>query len=69
MKSFRQWEAELPLQNDPKHMIGNPVFAIETNIMPLRKRIVEGRTQEALEILADIETSLARIKDFLAQLG
>lgn len=70
MKSYKQWaENEQPLQNDPKHMIGNPIFAIETNIAPLRKRIIEGRTQEALEVLESIETSLNQIKEFLVRLG
>jgi uncharacterized protein YcgL (UPF0745 family) len=48
-----------------KHMVGNPVFAIETNLEPLRKRIVNGNVEEALQILKEIEQSVNRIKDFL----
>jgi len=70
MKSFKQWsENELPLQNDTKHMIGNPIFAIETNIVSLRKRIIEGRTQEAIDVLSSIENSINHIKEYLAKLG
>jgi hypothetical protein len=46
-------------------MVGNPVFAIETNLEPLRKRIVNGNVEEALQILKEIEQSVNRIKDFL----
>jgi hypothetical protein len=70
MKSFNQWkENELPMQNDVKHMIGNPIFAIETNIGPLRKRILEGRTEEAIEVLNSIAQSIEQIKEFLVKLN
>ena len=45
-----------------EHEIGNPVFAIETNLSPLRKRIAENRVDEALQIVDEIEVSLERIK-------
>lgn len=56
------------LENDPKHIIGNAAFAIETNLAPLKKRIIEGRSQEALEIVQDIEVSIEKIKQFLANI-
>ena len=66
MKSFNQWkEAAVPLQNDVKHIVGNSVFAIETNLQPLKKRIVEGRKDEAIEIVNSIETSIQQIVQFL----
>lgn len=67
MKKFEKWlnENNLPLQNDIKHMIGNPVFAIETNLNPLRKRILNGKTDEAIEIVNEIEVALNKIKEFL----
>lgn len=69
MKDYRQWkENSIPLQNDPKHMIGNPLFAIETNLAPLRKRIVEKREAEALQILDEIQLSINKIKEFLSTL-
>lgn len=66
------------LENDMKHMIGNPVFAIETNLEPLRKRILEAKNAtnqifslkpciEALEIIDEIEVSLNKIKSFISE--
>ena len=69
MKNFTEYiEAGMPLQNDPEHIIGNPVFAIETNLISLRKRITSGRTEEALEIVDEIQVSIERIKSALTQL-
>ena len=49
------------------HKIGNPIFAIETGIKPLNKRILEGRPQEALEITGSIERSVDKAKAFVEQ--
>jgi phosphoglycerate-specific signal transduction histidine kinase len=51
--------------DDMQHNIGNPVFAIETLLDPIRKRIRENRTEEALELLNSIQNSLNRIKSFI----
>ena len=45
--------------------IGNPLFAIETNLEPLRRR-VDG---EALEIVDSIERSLEKAKQSLKDLS
>lgn len=60
---------------DIKHLIGNPVFAIETNLECLRSRIgqmdsedLRGPSQvasEAYEICDAIQQSLETIKDVL----
>ena len=47
---------------DIEHTIGNPLFAIETNLEPLRKRIKAGRMEEALEIVDDIQQSVEKAK-------
>lgn len=47
------------------HFLGNPLFAIETNLGPLRKRIKEGRIEEALEVVDAIETSINTAKERL----
>jgi pentatricopeptide repeat protein len=49
------------------HFIGNPLFAIETNLDPLRKRIKEGRIEEALEILDEMQRSVDLAKEALSQ--
>lgn len=46
---------------DIKHFIGNPLFAIETNIHSLRRRI----PVESHEILDEIQVSIEKIKDFI----
>lgn len=48
---------------DIEHTIGNPVFAIETNLEPLRRRIQDGRQEEALRILDSLQISVERIKE------
>lgn len=47
---------------DIEDRIGNPAFAIETNLDPLVKRISDGRTEEALKIVEEIRASLEKIK-------
>lgn len=66
--------AGLNLLSDLQHEVGNPVFAIETNLDPLRKRIkdsqeISGRSNklsEALEIVDEIQASLEKIKAAIA---
>ncbi len=67
--------AGLNLLDKMQHEIGNPVFAIETNLDPLRKRIKDaasgtpnplGRASDALEIVEEIQALLERIKAALA---
>jgi len=49
------------------HKIGNPIFAIETNLDPLEKRVVEERTREAVEVIGDIRTSVENAKGIVDQ--
>ena len=63
MKNFR--ETTDMLAADIEHTVGNALFALETNLQPLRKRIMENRTQEALEILQEMEASITKAKQGL----
>jgi hypothetical protein len=61
-----------PLQNDIKHVVGNAVFAVESNIECLERRIqrsmIEGGDQaECFEILAEMVTALEKIKAFITE--
>lgn len=49
------------------HKIGNPVFAIETDLDPLHKRINEDRKSEAEEVIANIRSSVEKAKAFVEQ--
>lgn len=49
------------------HKIGNPLFAIETDLEPLRKRIREQRNQEAEEVIENIRSSVEKAKGFVEQ--
>ena len=49
------------------HRIGNPIFAIETNLDPLLKRIKEGNSSEAVEVVDDIRASVGKAKDIVEQ--
>ena len=60
MKKFKQWQESL--EGDIEHTVGNPLFAIETNLEPLKKRIQEGHIEEALQIVGEIEASVQKAK-------
>lgn len=49
------------------HKIGNPIFAIETGLAPLRKRISEGKTDDALGVVDKIGRSVEKAKSFVDQ--
>ncbi len=49
------------------HKIGNPIFAIETNLDPLEKRIAEQRTDDALAVIKRIRRSVEKSKDIVDQ--
>lgn len=49
------------------HKIGNPIFAIETDLDPLLKRVREQRTAEAEEVVANIRSSVEKAKAFVEQ--
>jgi signal transduction histidine kinase len=49
------------------HKLGNPVFAIETFIDPIEKRISENNQAEAIAILSDFRASIDKAKDILDQ--
>jgi len=46
------------------HKIGNPIFAIETDLKPLVRRIQEKRADEAVEVVNNIESSVEKAKAF-----
>lgn len=52
-----------------RHLIGNPMFALETNLSSVRRRIQQGKSTEALELLDSMQTSIERIKTVLAELS
>lgn len=49
------------------HRIGNPIFAIETDLDPLSKRIKEDRKNEAEVVLSNIRSSVEKAKAFIEQ--
>ncbi|MGA7383551.1 MAG: ATP-binding protein [Methylocella sp.] len=49
------------------HKMGNPIFAIETNLDPLRRRIGDGRVGEAVEVVQRIRNSVEKAKGIVAQ--
>ena len=49
------------------HKIGNPIFAIETDLNPLLKRIIEDRKAEAQEVIKNIRSSVEKAKTFVEQ--
>jgi len=49
------------------HKMGNPIFAIETNLDPLRRRLVDGRVTEALSVIESIRNSVEKAKGIVAQ--
>jgi hypothetical protein len=55
-----------PAPLDLCHLLGNPLFALETNLEPLLRRINEGKTKEAACIVGEIRLLVERIKAVLA---
>ena len=49
------------------HKIGNPIFAIETDLDPLEKRIMEERITEAMEVVDNIRSAVEKAKSFVEQ--
>lgn len=49
------------------HKIGNPLFAIETNLDPLLLRIRNSRLDEAIEVVSEIGASVEKAKGFVDQ--
>ena len=49
------------------HKIGNPIFAIETNLEPLQKRINEQKADEAIQIVGKIRNSVEKAKSIVDQ--
>lgn len=49
------------------HKIGNPIFAIETDLNPLLKRINEDRKPEAKKVVSNIRSSVEKAKAFVEQ--
>ncbi len=49
------------------HKIGNPIFAIETDLDPLAKRIAEDRKEEAVEVVANIRGAVEKAKSIVDQ--
>lgn len=49
------------------HKLGNPIFAIETDLEPLRKRIRESRTSDAIEVTDNMRSALEKAKGIIEQ--
>jgi signal transduction histidine kinase len=49
------------------HKMGNPIFAIETNLDPLKRRIEDGRVGEAVKVVQSIRNSVEKAKGIVAQ--
>jgi signal transduction histidine kinase len=49
------------------HKMGNPVFAIETNLDPLKKRVLEGRKDESIEVIKNMRASIEKAKSIVDQ--
>ena len=49
------------------HKMGNPIFAIETFLDPLQKRIAEKRTADAIEVVKNIRASVENAKGIVDQ--
>lgn len=49
------------------HKMGNPIFAIETNLDPLNRRIEDGRASEAIDAVGRIRKSVEKAKAIVAQ--
>lgn len=49
------------------HKIGNPIFAIETFLDPLGKRVTEKRTEEAIKVIEDIRDTVETAKGIVHQ--
>lgn len=49
------------------HKIGNPIFAIETYLDPLNRRVRESRTEEATEIIGSIRLTVEKAKGIVDQ--
>ena len=49
------------------HKIGNPIFAIETDLDPLAKRIHEQRASDAMDVVGNIRSSIEKAKAFVEQ--
>jgi hypothetical protein len=52
-------------ETDIEHTVGNALFAMETNLISLKKRIQDGRTEEALKITDNIQQSIEKAKEGL----
>jgi len=49
------------------HKLGNPIFAIETFLAPLQKRVAENRREETEQVIAGISASVEKAKDIIDQ--
>ena len=49
------------------HKLGNPIFAIETDIEPLKKRVLEGKTTEVNEVIANLFRAVDKAKGIIEQ--
>lgn len=49
------------------HKIGNPIFAIETDLNPLALRVDQGRTAEAQEVIDNIRSAIEKAKAIVEQ--
>lgn len=55
------------LSFEAAHKMGNPIFAIETNLDPLQLRIEDGRVTEAIAVIQSIRRSVEKAKAIVTQ--
>ena len=53
------------LETDIEHTVGNSLFALETNLLCLEKRVAIGKTEEALSIIQEMKVSVEKAKSGL----
>ena len=49
------------------HKIGNPIFAIETDLEPLRRRIIDGKANEAIAVTTNMQSAVEKAKGIVEQ--
>jgi signal transduction histidine kinase/nucleoside 2-deoxyribosyltransferase len=49
------------------HKLGNPIFAIETYLEPLRRRVRENRVEDAEQVIAGMGASVEKAKEIVDQ--
>src|SRR5260370_39858650 len=51
------------------HKLGNPVFALETDLQALKKRIASASSSDAAQVAEEVSTSLEKANAIIEQLN